>query len=389
MINDKKKVQLNLVFVLQHFSIQLSENNTGTQAAVLGLSSALAEVGADVTVLAEGIEGSCFSIGKQYRIQCIAKSSLPIPNIINPLSFLRFAKSTPKETLFVLNGLMHVGMTFAGLILKLLRRRYVVITHNSLSKEFFVGRSALRKSIYFALLERRHLRNALAIQVYRQSEVDFLRGKDIFSPCVISPNGVDIPISRVSHQFSDESERPRAIFFGRVDLEVKGLDLLLAAWRRLDTNERPLLTIQGPASKDATDKLLSMITDLGLIKDVVLLGPDYVTPAPVILAAYDIFCLSSRREAFSLSAVQAMLAGCVILASSKAGVADHVASCKCGVVVEPSPQSISDGIHYLVRARRDWVEMGSAAQDYVLHSLTWPTIAGRWFHDVVEICHAN
>jgi glycosyltransferase involved in cell wall biosynthesis len=70
-----------------------------------------------------------------------------------------------------------------------------------------------------------------------------------------------------------------------------------------------------------------------------------------------------------------MLSARVLLVSEIAGIAPHIQSSGCGVVVQPEPLSIKAGLTRLIQQRSEWKEMGLRGRQYVLKNLDWKSIA--------------
>lgn len=95
------------------------------------------------------------------------------------------------------------------------------------------------------------------------------------------------------------------------------------------------------------DALLARSRDLGLARRVHLLGlrPD----VGAILAAADIFVLPSLSEGLPLALLEAMFAGCAIVATDVGEVAVAVAHGEAGVLVEPaSPAALAGALDRLL-----------------------------------------
>ena len=134
------------------------------------------------------------------------------------------------------------------------------------------------------------------------------------------------------------------------------------------------LTIQGPDWGDK--KRLQQRADSILPSEAVsFLEPDYTMSASSIIAEYDIFCLPSRFDGFGLSALEAMLAGRVLLVSEVAGIAPHIKASGCGVVVKPETSAIKAGLSELIQRRSEWKRMGLNGRHYILEHLQWNKIA--------------
>ncbi len=221
------------------------------------------------------------------------------------------------------------------------------------------------------------LRQAKAVQVLDIRHGEFLRNLGVNTPVIEVPNGFHpedvLPESKLAWR---QDTPPKLLFLGRIDAHNKGLDLLLEAFAQIvrEKNANYKLTIQGPDFGDK--KMLEAKGKKLLISEQVsFLNPDFAVSPTSIIAGCDIFCLPSRFEGFGLSALEAMLAGRVLLVSEIGGIASHVKSSGCGVVVKPEVASIKDGLDELLERRSEWKKMGMAGRLYVLENLQWQKIA--------------
>jgi glycosyltransferase involved in cell wall biosynthesis len=151
---------------------------------------------------------------------------------------------------------------------------------------------------------------------------------------------------------------------------------LLDALAQIREVSNARLFIQGPDWGDRK-KLEKQAVQLGLSERVSFLDPDYNASPSSLIANYDIFCIPSRFEGFSQSALEAMLSGRVLLISEVAGIAPHVRASQCGIVVNPEASAIKAGFLELLHRRSEWREMGLNGRRYVLKNLSWDEIAAR------------
>ena len=119
------------------------------------------------------------------------------------------------------------------------------------------------------------------------------------------------------------------------------------------------------------------MTKLEIEKYVTFLDPDFTARSAELAMKYDIFCVPSRFEGFSLSALEAMLAARVILISSVAGLAPHVELSGGGLTLEPTLEGIRSGILALLQCREQWQSMGRSGRTYALTHLRWESIAAE------------
>ena len=101
--------------------------------------------------------------------------------------------------------------------------------------------------------------------------------------------------------------RPTALFLGRLQMEAKGLDLLLRGWAALPPAQRPRLVIAGDGN-DA-DRVRRAVDAAGLHDDVVLVGRVDGERKWQLLRSAGVLVVPSRFETFGLVAAEALAVG--------------------------------------------------------------------------------
>jgi glycosyltransferase involved in cell wall biosynthesis len=230
---------------------------------------------------------------------------------------------------------------------------------------------------YWYLLEQHMLRQATAIQVLDISHTQWLRRLGIETPVIAIPCGFFLKdVHPESSLHWQEDGMVKLFFLGRLDAHNKGLDLLLEVFAQLVEVTDVQLVLQGPDWGDRKS-LEQKAAKFSLSRKVSFLEPDYDKSPSSLIANYDIFCLPSRFEGFGQSALEAMLAGRVLLVSEVAGIAPHVKASGCGVVVAPEVSAIKEGLMELLQRRSEWQEMGLGGRRYALEHLAWKSIAHK------------
>ncbi len=220
-------------------------------------------------------------------------------------------------------------------------------------------------------------RSAAGIQVLDDRHIQWLTKRGIRTPAIALPNGFEPQDVMAENELVwPTHEIPQLYFLGRLDAYNKGLDLLLEAVAEL-LRERPLhLTLQGPDWGDRA-ALVAQVERLGIQQSVTFLEADFTARSAALAMQYDVFCVPSRFEGFSLSALEAMLAGRVVLISTVAGLMPHVQASGAGIGVEPTVAAIRSGILDLLGRRDQWESMGRLGRDYALQHLRWESIAAQ------------
>ncbi len=366
---------------LKHFPAAGLPLRVGTNKAVHGLASGMAANGMDVeiwcegqcenqrdshTVVPEGYAISCFATQARYRTLRLA------PSLIARLKSLR-----PDRDLVVLNGMFHPSVYSLSRRLKKARVPYVVAPHGPYHPTLFAKRPYL-KWPYWYLLERRALNDALALQQLDARHENWARRLGIDVPVVATENGfLDREVVGQSELHWRNYGTVRVLYWGRISIHIKGLDVLLKGFDRAAASEALQLTLQGPDWTGETGALRKLIAPLPNADKIDILPAEFDMTAATAIMPYDIVCIPSRFEGFGLAALDAMLAARVLMISASAGIAPHVERSGAGIVVNPTPEDIERGFKTLLARRDEWREMGLRGREYALEHLHWNGIASR------------
>lgn len=165
----------------------------------------------------------------------------------------------------------------------------------------------MQRKYKFPILPR--LVETLVIKLYSQfivlseSARQELQGLNPTAQVHVIPNGVDIPprqpVSPLRH----------ILFLGRLEINQKGLDLLLRAYKLL-LPHRPLpLIIAGPGSPAQVKSLNKLISHLGISHHVTLTGKVSGHVKDRLYRQAVLVVVPSRFESFSLTALEALSYG--------------------------------------------------------------------------------
>src|SRR5450432_1118045 len=164
------------------------------------------------------------------------------------------------------------------------------------------------------------LKQARAVQVLDFRHAEWLRALGVHTPIIEVLNGYAPEDVRPESALEWRSEgRARLLYLGRIDYHNKGLDILLDAFSQLNGQIDAQLTLQGPDWGDLA-AMIRRAGKLGLGDRVQFRQPDFDKPSAEISSEHDVFLLPSRFEGFGLSALEAMLAGRVLMVSNVAGI---------------------------------------------------------------------
>ena len=377
---------MNIYLYLKHFPPAGDKFTGGPSKSIHGFASGLTACGAKVTILCERPKASSIVTKYGYKIECFAnpKESLTF-SIPNSLKNFLIEKITTQD-IVILNGLFFPSVYSISQILKQ-QKKYYIISPRVAYHPFIFQKNPYLKWFYWFLLEKRLLKQAQALQLQDKRQAQWLHNLGVKTPIVEVPNGFsprDV-ISLQSLEWRTESI-PQLFYFGRIDAHQKALDLLLQAFARINQHLEAKLTIQGPDDGDQ-EKLIKMAQKLNIANKVTFLEAEYHRSPSEIMANYDIFCLPSRFEGFANSALEAMLAGRVLLVSQDDGVTPHVQASGCGVAVEPEVSAIETGLKQLLSCRSQWQKMGLQGREYVLKNLHWQQISTHALADYQKLLY--
>jgi glycosyltransferase involved in cell wall biosynthesis len=366
---------MKLHFYLKHFPPYETHFHEGTTKAVHGLATGLVEQGVEVVILCEGPVPGSLRSASGYRIECFPAPHSSPSFRLSP-EFQQYVRTQlGDDDLVVLNGIFHQSVYRLSRLLKQVRVPYVMAPHDPYHPAIFQKRAML-KQIYWWLCEKPALQSAQAVQMLDDRHGQWLSQRGVHVPQFTVPNGFapeNATVARSTYDF--DLEHPRLVFLGRLDAHNKGLDLLIQGFvQAAAALPTASLTLQGPDWGDRP-QLTALAQRLPGGDQIQFRDSDYSRTASAILTEYDVFCIASRFEGFSLAALEAMLAGRVLLVAEMAGIAPYVAASGCGRLIEPTIDGVRSGLQQLFDCRDEWAAMGQRGREYALTHLTWQRVA--------------
>lgn len=117
------------------------------------------------------------------------------------------------------------------------------------------------------------------------------------------------------------------LFLGRI-AEIKDIETLIYAVQRTARNYPDVkLRIVGPAEEDYKKKLIKLIRELNLDKNIEFLPAIYdLTKKIKLIDSAEIFVLPSKREAMPQSLIEAMSRGKIVIASDNKGASEIISN---------------------------------------------------------------
>lgn len=248
---------------------------------------------------------------------------------------------------------------------------YIIVPHGCLTRRA-QRIKLLKKVVANALLFDRFIRGAKTIQFLSQQEMANSRFRE---KGFVATSGMDLPEN--AKRETDPS-RIRMVYIGRMDIEVKGLDLMLQAVQKtadvLRANNAAL-DIYGPDRLGSHQVLRAMcrklnIEDLVTIHDRVL-GEEKAD----VLRRTDIFIQTSRTEGMPMGILEALGYGlpCIVTeGTTRAGI---VRRYDAGWTADNDVSSVAQAIICAMEQKKNWELKGQHAIQIITDNYTWDSVA--------------
>ena len=143
------------------------------------------------------------------------------------------------------------------------------------------------------------------------------------------------------------STSPIRLCFLGSNWKIKGLDILFAALRRLqsEAGDSYRLAIYGGDFVRDAEELNRQVAAMDLAKSATYHGRLKREEVPAALGDADIFVMPSRSEALGVSAIEALATGMPVVATNVGGLPEVVSDPRCGMLVLPEdPVRLADAI---------------------------------------------
>ncbi len=250
--------------------------------------------------------------------------------------------------------------TFAGLALRFCRSAVPaakrVLTLQTLNRKFLKGMVIRSPDVVTAISV------ALVKDAARHGRND----------AVLIPNGIHLGALEEAAK-AHPKVQGRILFVGRLE-PMKGVDTLLRAFAMITYYSH--VHIVGEGSQRG--KLEQLTVELGVADRVKFTG--YLQPPELYreFAEAEIFCGLSRTEALGNVFLEAMAAGCAVVATSVGGIVDTVRNGETGILVAPDkPDAAAQAIRGLLFPPDNRYAMAEAARKFV-QAYDWAQIARRY-----------
>lgn len=180
------------------------------------------------------------------------------------------------------------------------------------------------------LTERVFLKTARNIITSTHQVKEYLGNLERRKRVINIPNGISGDLFTLSPE-----EKDFILFLGRIDLYMKGLDILIDAFSRIRGRDVSL-KIAGSGKKGDVKKLVRKIRDYGIEGRVAYLGRVDEKEKRELLRTCLFLVMPSRFEGWGITAVEANAASKPVLGTKIWGLTEAVADGRTSLLVEPN-----------------------------------------------------
>jgi glycosyltransferase involved in cell wall biosynthesis len=222
----------------------------------------------------------------------------------------------------------HPSGYIASRLSKIFKKPYLLTVHGSDILENFVPthiahRRKHHRDLGLLRAERiicvsQHLKQVLMAQGMCQQKI------------VVIPNGIDTKLFSPSDNSNSKCD---IVFVGNL-IELKGIDLLLQAFRQISgsgLNVHLKIIGEGILKRE----LHSLANQLGISDRVHFLGPIENSVIAKIIPTAKLLCLPSRQEGFGVVLIEALACGVPVVGARTGGIVDIITSDDIGFLFEP------------------------------------------------------
>lgn len=282
-----------------------------------------------------------------------------------------------KDTVFHIHGSFIKEFYIISKLLKKSGIPYIYTSHGSLGPAAML-QNALVKKYYFTFIEKTILKNAKAVHLLGNTEVENVKKLMPNANNTIKiPNGQNL--SEIPNIQVDKSDRTTPVFgfLGRLDKNHKGLDLLLDGFS-IYVKNGGVGTIEFVGNGPDMDFLKSKAADLKIEDKLIFHGAKYGNEKFDYLASFDVFLHTSRMEGFPTAVLEAAAMSLPCLCSEATNANDYLRQWDAGYpYVENTPEEIA---HQLQLAEADFYnkslqEKGRNARKMIETDFTWEKIS--------------
>lgn len=361
----------------------------GPSQMVMGLSSALAAAGVEVTVLTTDSNGDTGQAPLDVPLESPVQQDgyeiyyfrcSPFRRYKFSLNLLQWLATHSRDyDLVHIHALFSPVSTGAAIVARQKELPYILRPLGTLDPADLQKKRRL-KTLYAALLERDNLAGAAAIHFTSDQEAKISDRFGTSTQDLVIPLGVTLP-EPTDHSFRNQynipETRPLVLFLSRIDPK-KGLDLLIPALEQLAVAGQDfqfVLAGANPQDPAYEAKIRGQIQASELRDRTTIVGFISGGEKTALLQQADLFVLSSYYENFGIAVAEAMAAGTPVVISDQVHIWRDIQQSEAGWVSACTVESLTTTLRTALSDRAEQQRRGVNAQTHAQKFYSWDAIA--------------
>lgn len=284
-----------------------------------------------------------------------------------------FDKTYPNIDIVIFHEIYHKEYLEISKILVKKNIKYIIVPHGSLTKTA-QKKKYLKKIIANYFFFNRFINCSNGIQCLSLNEYSSV---NIKKNKFIGTNGSNIP---QLFKTSFNKNRIKFLYIGRLEVYVKGIDLLIRAISSIKPifiENKCTLNIYGPDVRGRFRKVKNLI-DKYNVSDVVFLNHEIIgEDKEKTLLESDVFIQTSRTEGMPLGVLEALSYGLPVIITEGTGVAKQVLCNNCGWTSKNHYTSISQAIIKMIQEKSHLIEKSKNARKFIFDNFDWDIITKK------------
>jgi glycosyltransferase involved in cell wall biosynthesis len=239
----------------------------------------------------------------------------------------------------------------------------------------------IKKTLYWNFVAGPLFRNITAIHALTPYERDALKRYFPSQRIEVIPNAIDLKeVDKNLYSIPEQQIQQKYILFlGRLH-PVKGLELLLDAYSKIASNQRPHLIVAGPpCSVRYLLKLKRKVKSHALDNDVDFIGPVWGPKKWALLHGAWVVCIPSYSEGMSMVTLEAMACSVPVITTFSAGITDIPEG--GGLLVNPDAEELRDSLaQSLAWSDAERKSRGRVARVLVERRYSWDVVRPHYMN---------
>lgn len=249
-----------------------------------------------------------------------------------------------------------------SLLRKIFRYRFVISCHGSDVMDLEYMHERLAPFILSQADDVTFVSRALAEKLREKISVEM--------PFRIICNGIDQSFWQDAETDADLTEDKHVVTVGAIR-DAKGHDVLVEAFERV-VEQHPGATLKIVGDGPNRSSYESLIYEVGLDDRITIAGWCSRREVRRALQQASVFVFPSRHEGFGLALVEAMAAGCPVVASKVGGIPEVVSGTPAMLVPPDDPAALAEAIEEAL-ANSEWQERAAASSVRRASQFSWET----------------